>query len=113
MAVLYITEYARIGMDPSGVTPVPIEPELAKQTLVIGTVVTSNVFQPATKLVRLHTDVVCSIEFGFCPNGVPGGPAGSGGPVATATSARMAANQTEYHGVPQGGNFAVSCITNS
>lgn len=113
MATLYITEYARIGQDPSGVVAVPIEPELAKQTLAVGSVVSSNVFQPATRLVRLHTDAICSVEFGYCPNGVPGGLAGAGGPVATVTSARMAANQTEYHGVPQGGNFAVSCITNS
>lgn len=101
MATLYITEYARVGFDPNGPLAMPEEPPLAEQTVAIGSgSLQSNAFQAATRFVRLNTDAVCSIEFGL-------------NPTAVATTARMAANQTEYHGVPQGGSFKVAVITNS
>ena len=102
MATLYITEYARVAFDPNGPLAMPEEPPLASQTVAIGSgSVASNAFNVATRFVRLNTDAACSIQFGF-PT-----------PTAVATTARMAANQTEYHGVPQGGGYQVAVITNS
>jgi len=60
----------------------------------------SNAFSAATRIVRLHTDAVCSIKFGI-------------NPTATATSSRMAAGQTEYHGVLVGQSFKVAVISNT
>jgi hypothetical protein len=101
MAVLYVTEYSTMGRDPNGVASMAQEPPMAEQTVAIGGGSLQSVaFQPATRFVRLHTDSVCSIEFG--PN-----------PTATTTTARMAANQTEYYAVPQGSAFKVAVISNS
>jgi hypothetical protein len=49
--------------------------------------VQSAAFNAKTCFVRLHTDAVCSLKFGT-------------NPTASATTARIAAGQTEYHGVP-------------
>ena len=100
MAVLYITEFANLTPTPNGVAAIAAQPPLAESTLAIGTVVSSNPFNVATGVVRLHCDAICSIEFGATPT-------------ATATTARMAANQTEYFGVPKGAGWKVSVITNS
>jgi hypothetical protein len=51
-------------------------------------------------MVRIHTDAICSISFGTAPT-------------ATATNRRLAANQTEYFGVPLGGSYKVAVISNS
>jgi len=100
MAVLYVVEYAQLGYDPQGPAAVPEQPTLSKQTLPIGgSSVVSAPFQPATKYVRLHCDAICSINFGI-------------NPVATTTTERMAANQTEYSGVPRGAGFQVAVIAN-
>ena len=101
MAVLYITEYARVAADPNGDLAMSLEPPVAEQTISItGSSTQSNAFNTATKFVRLHTDVVCSVLFGLSPT-------------VTTSSGRMAANQTEYRGVPQGGSFKVAVISNS
>lgn len=101
MAVLYITEYAGLMPSPvGGQGQVPMEPPLAEQTLVIGTVTPSAVFNAKTRLVRLHSDAICSVLFGTAP-------------VALVTSQRMAASQTEYHGVTPGQSFKVSVISNT
>ena len=106
MAVLYITEYAQLMPSPvGGQGQIPMEPPLAEQHVAIGaSSVQSNAFNAQTRLVRLHTDAICSVEFGT-------------NPTATATTARMAANQTEYKGVPindpSGNTFKVAVITNS
>lgn len=101
MAVLYITEYAELGIGPAGrVGQMPMEPPLAEQTLAIGAVVSSAAFNTKTRFVRLHCDAICSIEFGTTPT-------------ATTTTARMPANQTEYHAVPPGQAFKVSVILNT
>lgn len=100
MAVLYITEYAGLmPSPPGGVGQIPVEPPLAEQTVAIGgSSVASNAFNAGTTLVRLHADAICSVEFGATPT-------------ATATKARMAANQTEYKGVSFG--LKVAVITNT
>lgn len=101
MAVLYITEYAEMQIGPAGrVGQMPVEPPIAEQTLAIGTVVSSAAFNAKTRLVRLHCDAICSVLFGTAPT-------------ASVTTGRMAANQTEYRGVPLGQSFKVSVITNT
>lgn len=101
MATLYITEFQTIGGIANFNAPIAAVPELANQTVSIGmTSAASSAFSGNTGIVRLHTDAICSIEFGTTPT-------------ATATTARMAANQTEYFAVPVGGAFKVAVITNS
>jgi hypothetical protein len=62
---------------------------------------TSAAFNSQTRMVRLHKDAgsPCSISFGTAPT-------------ATTSNARMAANSTEYNGVPVGQNFKVAVIQN-
>lgn len=102
MAVLYITEYAGLMPSPvGGQGQIPMEPPLAEQTVAIGSSSAASVaFNSQTRLVRLHTDAICSVEFGTAPT-------------ATATKQRMAANQTEYKGVPLGASYEVAVITNT
>jgi hypothetical protein len=103
MALLYVTEFAELAIGPGGrVGQIPEQPPLAEQALIAtnGAVVVSNFFTTSTRVVRLHTDVVCAFEFGTNPVAVP-----AAGPGQTA---RMAANQTEYHGVPGGGTYKVA-----
>lgn len=109
MASLYVTEYQGIGqVDPGGAegtsffatAQAPKGPSLVEQKLTISGVSTqSAAFNRFTKLVRLHTDVVCSISIG------------GANPAATTSSARLAANQTEYFSVDPGDKVAV--ITNA
>jgi hypothetical protein len=102
MAVLYVTEYAEMQIGPAGrVGQMPMEPPIAEQTVAIGGSSTqSSAFNAKTRFVRLHTDAICSVEFGAAP-------------LASATTGRMAANQTEYRGVPPNAFYRVAVITNS
>lgn len=101
MAVLYITEFAQSGQYGGSNIPVGQEIKTADQTVAIsGTSAQSSAFQSNTTLIRLHTDAICSVNIGTSPT-------------ATATNRRMAANQTEYLGVPGSSNFKVAVITNS
>ena len=96
---LYVAEFANIGLDSNNklINAVPMPP-LAEQTVAIGAAsVQSTVFGLNTFMIRVHTDVVCSILVGT-------------NPTATATRARMAAGQTEYFSVQPGTRIAV--ITN-
>lgn len=98
MAVLYITEYAGVG---PGHIQAPIEPPLAEQTVAIGAEADSAVLNANTRLVRLHTDAVCSILFGATPT-------------ATTAKQRMAADTTEYKWVQgQPGTMKISVIANT
>ena len=106
MATLYVTEFKVLNIAPRGwgsqqFIPFAAQPPLAEQTVAIGgTSTASNAFNAGTSYVRLHTDAICSIEFGATPT-------------ATATTARMAAGQTEYYAVPVGASFKVAVITNT
>ena len=102
MATVYITEYAGLMPSPvGGQGQIPLEPPLAEQTVSIGGSSTaSNAFNAQTRLIRIHTDAICSIEIGATPT-------------ATATTGRLAANQTEYRGVPVGASYKIAVITNS
>lgn len=107
MATLYITEFRGLdysasprtwGAGPALVQAAP-QPPIAEQTVAIGGAsVASNAFAATTLLVRLHADASCSIEFGAAPT-------------ASATTARMAAGQTEYFGVSPGMKVAVIANT--
>lgn len=100
MAKLYISEYAKLGAGFGAQDNVVSEPALVTQTPVAigGTSVQSAAFHPKTRVVRVHTDAVCSIAFGADPE-------------ATNNSMRLTANQTEYFSVTAGQKVAV--ITNS
>lgn len=102
MAVLYVTEYAELAIGPAGrVGQMPMEPPVAEQTVAIGaTTTSSSAFNTKTRFVRLHTDAICSIEFGAAP-------------AATATTQRMAANQTEFKDVSRISGGKVAVITNT
>lgn len=101
MAFLYITEYASISVGQAGrVQQHPDEPPLADNRIAItGGSTVSPVFNAQTRTVRIHTDTVCSIAVGV-------------NPVASISNQRLAANQTEYKGVPLGGGCQVAVIAN-
>lgn len=95
MSVLYVTEYAASPIVQGQTIQAPKDPPLAEQTVAIGAgSVQSNAFNAKARMIRIHCDVVCSVALGS-------------NPTATATKARMAANQTEYHAVNGGDRIAV------
>lgn len=85
MAVLYITEYANSGRElKKNIVQSAEEPRLAGQTIAIGAgSVQSANLNAKTRLIRVHTDAICSVAIGA-------------NPTAVATDMRLAANQTEY-----------------
>ena len=101
MAILYISEYAKAAIDNRGLSvPAGQEPAITTQVVAIGAgSVASTAFTSATKFVRLHTDTACNFAFGISPTAVAD------------VSPRMAANQTEFFGVPHG--YAVAVIAAS
>lgn len=93
---LYISEYAAMAQV-SG-AQMAQDPPLATQVLAIGAgSVQSAPLNPATRFLRLHTDAVCCVSVGL-------------NAVADPSFGRFAANQTEYRGVPERGNFTVAVI---
>lgn len=95
MATLYISEYP----DQRTVSPVAVEPALVNQTVTYtGTAGVSTAFGGSTRVVRIHTDGICSFKFGTAPT-------------ALTTDARMVAGQTEYFCVIPG--LKVSAIVNT
>lgn len=102
MAVLYVREYIRQGRDTNGqFISAGEEPALADQTVAIGAgSLTTNALNAKTAFVRVHTDAICSIAFGVAPT-------------ATATSARLAANTTEYFAVVPGSAEKIAVIQNT
>lgn len=101
MAVVYITEFAGLmPSPPGGQGQIPMEPPLAEQTVAVGVEAKSAAFNAKTRLIRIHTDAICSVLIDT-------------NPTATTAKGRLAANQTEYRGVPIGGLYKISVITNS
>lgn len=95
MATLFITEFVQFPTVQGNPIQAPMEPAVAEQTVAIGGAsVASAAFNAKTRLVRLHTDAICSVKFGSAP-------------VASATTARLAAGQTEFHAVSPGDKVAV------
>lgn len=107
MAVMYITEYADLGLaqGPGGaLIQAPQEPPVATQTLAIGSAVASANFNTKTRLIRLHCDAICSYLFSVA------------GTAAATTDSRMAAGQTEYHAIAKtqaDTGFKVNVISNT
>ena len=97
MATLYVSEFGDIAI---GRAQAMTLPPLASQTVAIGgtSAATTNAFGQNTRMIRVHTDAVCSIAVGPSPT-------------AVATAMRMAADTTEYFGVNPGDKIAV--ITNT
>jgi len=77
-----------------------MEPPVAEQKITDGSSTQSAAFSAKTRMVRIHTDSICSIEFGT-------------NPTATTSTARMVAGQTEYHGVTPNTGMMVAAITNT
>lgn len=106
MATLYVTEFKAMNPSPGGwgsqqFLPYPAQPPVAEQTVAIGSSsAASNAFSDLTSYVRVQTDAICSIEFGADPT-------------ASATTARLAAGQTEYFAVPVGAAFKIAVISNT
>ncbi len=96
---LYITEYENV-LQINGVSPIALEPALATQVVSYSTSTQSAAFNARTRFVRLHTDAICSIEFGT-------------NPTATTSTRRMAAGQTEYFAVPPNASYEVAAIDNT
>lgn len=101
MAKLYVTELWGQGSDNAGRTSAsPRMPALAEQVIPFAaSAVSSDPFNKNTKLVRVHTDGVCSVVVGEV------------GVEATTNNMRMLAGQTEYFSV-QGGHV-ISVIQNT
>ena len=95
---VYISEYDVMPVLDGRSIPTGAEPAIAQHTVAV-TVgsVQSNVFGASTKFIRVHTDVICSYNFGA-------------NPTATAATPRLAANSTEFFGVRAGHRVAI--ITN-
>lgn len=103
MAVLYVTEFANVGTTTQYAQPMQVtaQPNIAEQTVAIGAgSVASSAFNANTRLVKLHTDAICSVKFGTAPT-------------ATATTMRMAANESIYFAVPANQAYKVAVITNT
>src|SRR5882672_5494382 len=100
MAILYVAEFAEIEIGPAGrIGQFAVQPPLAEQVVAITAAsVQSAAFNTNTRIVRLHSDVAAEVEFGTNPTAVLN------------TTSRMAANQTEYFGVPKGQSFKVAVI---
>lgn len=100
-AIVYVTEFSELAPTAAGQSATAAQPPMAEQTITssASSAQCANAFQPATRFVRMHCDTsgpVC-IEFGA-------------NPTATVTTARMAANQTEYFAVPRGQGWKVAVI---
>lgn len=102
MATLYITEFNAIAGGMGGSSPqIAAQLPIAEQTVAVGGgSLQSSAFNARTRFVRLSTDSICSVAFGT-------------NPTATATKMRLAADNIEYFGVPEGQSYKVAVITNS
>jgi len=77
-----------------------MEPPLAEHKITYGSSTQSAAFNAKTRLIRIYTDSICSIELGT-------------NPTATTSTGRMVAGQTEYHGVTSNTGMMVAAITNT
>ena len=99
MAVVYITEHEKPQLSFGNLMPMATMPPLAQQVVSITAgSIQSSAFGSTTYMVGVHTDAICSVEFGS-------------NPTATATKRRLAAGTTEYFQVTPGHKIAV--ITNT
>jgi len=102
VAFLYVDQYTDPGVFQGAPRPVVQAPSLVA-TIRIANDTTNTVsaaFDDKTRIVRVHTDSICSIKFGTAPT-------------ATTSTTRLAANSTEYFGVPAGQSFKIAVILNT
>jgi hypothetical protein len=92
MAKLYVTEYNDYNLNSAQ------EPPVAVQAFTYSTTTQSSAFAAGTRLIRVHTDSICSVLVGR-------------NPTATTSSPRMAAGTTEYFSVEAG--LKIAAVTNS
>lgn len=98
MGTLFISEHTAGSV--AG-TQVLAEPCITEQTVPIGVLSqASDPFSESTRIVRVHTDSICSIKFGK-----------AGVVVATGSNKRMVAGQTECFNVLPGYEIAVIANT--
>jgi len=103
MSTLYLTQFGGVGVSGSDIAQ---EPAIGTQTVAIGVEAKSTTFDRNCSLVRIHVDAICSIHFSL--------PDTSGNyTAATTSSRRLAADQTEYFGVPRDSLMKLSVISNS
>ncbi len=106
MTKAYISEYARGTLDGRTFIPSGEEPAIANQVVdYTAGAAASATLNAQTRFVRIHVDSIASFVFGA-------------NPTATVNNARLAANATEYFGVPndpqlQGSGLKISFITNT
>lgn len=98
MAVLFISEFPAFSSD--ALSQMGCEPSSDQTVAIGGSSTASTAFKNNTQIVRLNTDVICSVSFGTSPT-------------ATATTKRLSANSTEYFQVPLGAAYKVAVITNT
>lgn len=93
MATLYVSEFGDLAI---GRAQAMTLPPLRTQTVSISgtSAATALAFTENTRMVRVHTDAICSIAAGTSPT-------------ATTSDPRLAADQTEYFGVKPGDKIAV------
>lgn len=98
MAKLYVAEFERPR---NQWVQIPNAPPLAEQTIAIGgaSVTITNPFNAKTALIRVETDVICSIIIG------------GSAITATVNNMRMAADQVEYFSVQP--NQYIAVISNT
>jgi hypothetical protein len=98
VAVVNVAEYAVLATNANGGIQIPLGTPLTTYDVAVGSSATAGpILNLTTKMVRMNTDVSCRVRLDTSNN-------------VTATDARMAANQTEYWGVP-GPGFMISVIT--
>ncbi len=97
MAILYVAEFKDLAADGKGnKVSAPKWPALAQSTLDYSVSEQSLTLQGATNFARIHSDAACHINIGT-----------SGTSAATTSMAKLAADQTEFVGVPPGGVIRV------
>ena len=101
MATMYVTEYAGLGASDNGdIMQAVCGPPLAEQTVAIsGVSAACAALQSKTRIVRVHVDVIASVNVG--------------GAVATTASQRMVAGQTEYFRVIPAASQRINVISNT
>lgn len=100
MAKLYVTEFESVqrGVDGRLVASARSKGMVDQTPVTFSTEAKSAAFAANTRVVRLHTDGICSVAWGASPT-------------ATTNNMRMVAGQTEYIGVEPGEK--VSVISNT
>lgn len=103
MPTVYVAEFQHMGLQttgPGALSAVYAVPLVEQTVAITAGSVQSSIFNANTKVIRVHTDAICSIKVDT-------------NPTASATTMRLAANQTEYFGVAQGKSQRIAVITNT